>query len=285
MVHEAKSILVPVDETEQSKSALVPARALAAAFGARVYILHVSERQLSYDELLGRLDLEQAEAREAILRQATGEPATEIVSQARSLAAGLIVMATRGPAIEAERPSITAKVLKRAHCPVLVTRREIVERRRAQGRVGSFRRILVPLDGSPRSAAAIRAAAGLLPGEGTELIVLHIATYGQPALFEPGSLTIPQYMDQPQHEWPAWSEEFIKRFLGAVGPLPAGLRIHFQVALGRPARKIIRAAERWDVDLIITAWHGRLERGRAAVVKKLLVDSPAPLLFVHSEGS
>lgn len=66
-----------------------------------------------------------------------GEPATELMAQARSLEVDLIVMATRGLAMETERPSVTAEVLKRAHCPVLVTRREIVERREARGGAGS----------------------------------------------------------------------------------------------------------------------------------------------------
>ena len=41
-----------------------------------------------------------------------------------------------------------------------------------------------------------------------ELLVVHV-TDVRAAPAEPGSLTTPRYVDQPQHEWPAWASEFI----------------------------------------------------------------------------
>ena len=38
---------------------------------------------------------------------------------------------------------------------------------------------------------------------------------------QPGSLPAPRYIDQPQHEWPAWAGEFVERMLALGGSAAA----------------------------------------------------------------
>jgi hypothetical protein len=66
----------------------------------------------------------------------------------------------------------------------------------------------------------------------------------------------PQYLDQPQHEWPAFSTEFIQRFLGAIAHCPACVPIRFFLGAGRAAAEILRFAASFDSDLIALVWHG-----------------------------
>ena len=35
---------------------------------------------------------------------------------------------------------------------------------------------------------------------------------------ESGTFVVPRYLDQPQHEWPAWSREFLERVRGLGYP-------------------------------------------------------------------
>lgn len=116
-----KTIMVPVDGSEQAKLALEIACKLAANGQGRLHILHIPER-LAHDTLLvwgvGAVNLEAPEAEveraghemlEAAKQAAAehgatdvegsvhqGDPARVILEQARSLGADTIVMGSRG---------------------------------------------------------------------------------------------------------------------------------------------------------------------------------------------
>ncbi len=115
-------ILVPIDLSSRSCLGIRYARELAAEDGATIVLLHVDEsgehaaRELMelYDAATGPDACMEAH----VLR---GLPPEEIAGYAAQEGAGLIVMPSRGaPSRMPVLGSVTAKVVSRAPCPVLV---------------------------------------------------------------------------------------------------------------------------------------------------------------------
>ena len=142
-----------------------------------------------------------------------------------------------------------------------------------------LRRVLFPHDGSPAAAGAVRRAAEFARRAGAELLVLQVAVGGIPVPEERGSLTLPLYLDQPQHEWPTWVSEFIER-LACVCPL-AGLRVRLLLGRGEPAAEILRVVREESADLIVLAWKGNWAPEHAVTLKAVLREAPCPIMVVH----
>jgi nucleotide-binding universal stress UspA family protein len=139
-------VLVPVDFSEPSATALGYATALARHFGASVHVLHAVEEPLAQGwngyglpevhalraQALAdaRRQLEEAvpegerdrQATELVIRR--GEPWQEIVAFARERQMDLIVMGThgRGGMAHLLMGSVAEKVVRSAPCPVLTVR-------------------------------------------------------------------------------------------------------------------------------------------------------------------
>lgn len=143
-----KKILFPTDFSDIAELALQDAKALASAFGAQLYCIHVVEDAYQYwsafgpesipigpppEEImaLGRARMERF-AREsladvrpaAITHVAMGRPFTEIIAFAREKEIDLIVMSTHGRGAIAQMllGSTTEKVVRKAPCAVLTVR-------------------------------------------------------------------------------------------------------------------------------------------------------------------
>ena len=135
----------------------------------------------------------------------TIDPASESRPRKFCMIAGeikprLIVMCTH-TAAEREKVlgSTAMNVVRNAACPVVLVPPE------RGSTPWHLQHVLVPHDGTPTTSAALPPAAELAEHAGAELLVAHVAE-AKPAPGEPGSLTTPRYVDQPQHEWPAWIE-------------------------------------------------------------------------------
>lgn len=108
-----------------------------------------------------------------------------------------------------------------------------------------------------------------------ELVVLHVATPGAERPTEPGTLVSPRYVDQPQHEWPAWAEEFVDR-LRAVGGAREGVKIRLMVAQGDAGSAIVDFAR--QSDLVVLGWRGVLEADRARTMRRVIRDTMSPVI-------
>jgi universal stress protein A len=135
-----KKILAPIDLSDPSKCALKTAAALAQKYGAKLVLLHVVQlpKYCSFDappETDEMMDLARKSlnelaqtipadiAVEKIVRFAL-QPSEEIVEVTNCVSADLIVMATHGEG-RLKRVllgSTTERVIRHAHCPVLVVR-------------------------------------------------------------------------------------------------------------------------------------------------------------------
>jgi nucleotide-binding universal stress UspA family protein len=128
----------------------------------------------------------------------------------------------------------------------------------------SLERILVPLDASKKTAAALRETIELARDAEVEIVVLHVLH----------GASLPLFSDQPQHEPEAWRNEFLARYCHQ----PERMRLETRV--GVPAELVHTIATETGADLIALAWSQTMTAGRAAVVRAVLERSAVPVLLV-----
>jgi len=126
-----------------------------------------------------------------------------------------------------------------------------------------IRRVLLPLDGTARSAAAVAEAAERFVRGGAELVVLHV--------FD--AETVPRFWDQHAHAGQAWEQEFLARYCA----LPSA---RLELRSGVAAEHVVKVAEAERADMIALAWSQRLEPGRAAAVRRTILDAEVPVMLV-----
>jgi nucleotide-binding universal stress UspA family protein len=133
-----------------------------------------------------------------------------------------------------------------------------------------IKRIVVGVDGSPSSDAALKWAIRMAKGMGSQITAVY-AVYVPMYFPEPYGVPV-QFNDQ-------WREEIKGEFEDRWSrPLKAsGLRYHTVMKDGRPATVISDVAEKENADIIVV---GR--RGRSGVTE-LLLGSVSHELAVHSK--
>jgi nucleotide-binding universal stress UspA family protein len=276
MPKRAPTVLVALDGSPQALAALPVARSMAEIERATVHIVHIAEGTLSVPELLGKLGLTVEDTRGTVIDQASGEPAERIVQLARRRQSACIILCTHTgagrPAGELGR--VARQVLLTAPCPVVL----VPPVRGLRPLV--LRHVLLPCDGTPTTAAAVGPALALASRAGAEVTALHVAAVGEARAAEPGSVTAPRYVDQPQHEWPAWCQEFLHRVccLSESGQVA---RLRLALVAGEPGAEIVRFARAHDIDLIVLAWRGTLEPERAAAARAVIGAAPCPILILR----
>lgn len=299
MSEPIRTIVVGVAHAAAADPALRAAADLALACGAELHLVHALEAPLLGSRSSGmqadymhHRDGRDGHARDALrvaLKEACagrGElrsrawvypmsPGESILTVARRVNAGVIVVgASRHGAVERALLGTAAqRVIRGAHVPVLVARRDFGE---------LPRRILLTTDLSGLSATVhetgLDAVEGLFPGREMELRSL--------AVVFPGMLPPPLKDDALTHAARAELEAFLAARRPRAAPVEPATRI------GRPAEEIPLEAAEWDADLLVLGTHTRhgMERFLAGSVAEaalahvdcnVLVVPPAA---VHVEG-
>ena len=119
------TVLFPIDQSRQAAETALMALKLVKQHDSRLVLLSVVEPDQDDPAAVAQL-LEEAHSRfaqegitcELIERQ--GKPAFVIGDVADEINADVIVMGTRGMAIESDEQSTAARVIQLAPCPVLV---------------------------------------------------------------------------------------------------------------------------------------------------------------------
>ncbi len=267
-----KTVLLPLDGSIQATAALPVARGFAELLHATVAALHVTDDALAGTALVERMKLSCEDARGLVIESRPGAAAAVIIQEAAERHAAMIVMC---PQIRTDLKSralgsVAAAVLRGAPCPVVLVPP-------ARGRkVWALRRLLVPHDGTPTNAATIGPATDFASIAAAELVVLHVADGKRPT--EPGTLVSPRYVDQPQHGWPAWTQEFLDR-LRAVGGARDEVEIRLAVAQGEAGEAIVDFAR--QSDLIVLGWRGVLEPDRARTMRRVIRDTLCPVIVLR----
>jgi nucleotide-binding universal stress UspA family protein len=275
-------ILVPIDFSRPSLKAIPYALAISRQFGADVHLLHVTDTSQQPPPTLLTLPLvPQAEWNRRLMKRlkavalkyrtncnvSTLEPRSgtayeEICATARELKADLIVIATHGYTgyRRAFLGSTAERVVQHSPCPVLVVRQHAwhwngwVDPRSSTG--FQLEKILVPIDFSECSKAALTYASGLARDVKAELQLLYVINpHWYPFGDKYAALDAARLMDDASR---AAQKQMCSMAAKSNGRYSAGVR-H-----GSPAIEICNAANE-DVDLIVISTHGRTGLGHLLI--------------------
>jgi nucleotide-binding universal stress UspA family protein len=273
-----QSIVLPLDDTDQSETALPVASKLRELYQAVLHVAYVGESTVHQRQKSGSFNLTEEDMRGAVWEQSSGDSAEFVVRLTRELRKPLLVLSTelgthrRKNRFGSIAESIFALKPQRA---VLLT----PDRGR---RPWDLRRILLAHDGTPISQPAIGPAADLAQYSGAEVIALHVAARGEQRPEARGSLAAPLYVDQPQYEWPGWEEEFMKRVV-AGGALRPGVHFKLKVTAGQAGSELAGVAREQSVDLVVMAWHGHWHHEDCAT-RVVVRNAGCPVMLLYSAG-
>jgi nucleotide-binding universal stress UspA family protein len=163
-------------------------------------------------------------------------------------------------AIASERPvgSTALQVITVLRKPVVVVPPVVAPPSRIES-------VLVPLDGTTASAAALRETVEFARNAAARITVVHVAQRH----------TAPPFENHLPHEVDAWSREFIARYC----PSATDATLELRVRDGEPDEHVLDILRRSNCDLVTLGWSQDLAPGRAAIVRRMLAESPVPVLL------
>lgn len=160
-------------------------------------------------------------------------------------------------AAEQSASAVCWQVISQASKPVVLVPPRVRVARAAIGRV------LVPLDGTPESSAAISGTVSQLARAGVDIVVLHV--------FD--AATAPRFWDQAAYAPRDWAEEFLSRHVSAQNA-------RLEIRTGTPGEQVVDVAEAENADLIALGWSQQLDENRARTVRRSVLESAVPVLLV-----
>lgn len=271
-----RRILCPVDFSDHSRRALDHAIAIARWYESAVTVLHVFSSvpvaafgpgpavfepivltPVDRDQLLA--DVKAFAATEsapgvridAIVRQ--GNTAGEILEQATSMKADLLVIGTHGRT-GFERlvlGSVAERVLRKATCPVMTIPKGLPDAAPA-GPV-LYKRILCPVDFSDASLRALKYATSMAQEADGQLTVLHVVAHEfeyTSGLEHDSGMTIGDFLKERE-------AALQRRLQEIVAGAPEFCRVDSLMTHGKPWREVLRVAAEAQSDLIVMGVQGR----------------------------
>jgi len=213
-----------------------------------------------------------------------GKAAEQILDYAEKSDISLIIISSHGRSGIApwSLGGTASKVLHRVGVPLIIVRAKETPEESAEA--GLFGRILVPLDGSERSAAVIPYMTELTKKLGSEVTLLQVVEPGK-HVHTIGGLDYVPFKD--------WDIDKVKtsaqRCLDEVSSKLAGTKapVKCEVRVGDAAREIIKLAAETGCNLIAMSSHGYsgVEAwAHGSVTGKILQTSKQSLMFVPSLG-
>jgi nucleotide-binding universal stress UspA family protein len=252
-----KTVLVALDNSPAGKPVVGAARALAALLGAEVAALHVRVDG-------SRTAQNMAESAAIPYRAVRGVAAERLIEAGVHEDVLAVVLGARGTRAS-RRPlgGTAASVATALAKPVLIVPPDA-------NPAPTFRRVLVPVEGTLSTSLAPRVIFELVTGAEVDVVALHVHDLD----------SLPAFTDQPQHEQYAWAREFLLRYC------PWGLgEVRLERRVGRIGDVVPLVAEQCDCDLIVLGWARALSEGRAPVVRETLARSRRPVLLVPVEST
>lgn len=302
-----EKILFPTDFSEPSNHALPYAVALAATYGAKLYVLHVItlfehdpyEPHHTFPDLNGYRKQIQAAAEAktgevaARISQGPGQLQVEkivergvapyeiILDVAEREAVDLIVLATHGRSGLARflLGSVTEKIIRFARCPVLVVKQHEHEFVDPQTGLLKLRTILVPIDFSVASERALHYGASLAEQFGAQLRLVHVLDVRiNPSYYATGVDSIfqinPEMRDRLEHKLRDFAREIIAEHQS----------VEYVILEGKAHAEIDRYARKEAIDVIVMGTHGYEEIGDyllGSTTERVVRHAPCPVLVTH----
>jgi nucleotide-binding universal stress UspA family protein len=296
------TIVVPLDGSLASETALSYARALAAPEGSRIILLSVLEPEHTNDLLLHlEQDSDLARAIHARAQQyldgieqrlaadnltvtsaiVSGVPSLEIARFAEDRKASLMVMAThgRGGVQRWALGSVADKVMRTSRLPTLLVRPPETQ---AEAQTVTLRRLLVPLDGSPLAETALEPATALAQAARAKLVLLRVEAWVSTQLgFATEEMYVPN-LPELEEAAEAGAREYLA---SVVQRLSGGVDCEPVVIRGFPNIMLEDYARANAIDLVIMCTHGRSGLARFVVGSKAdaLVRAGIPTLLIRPQ--
>jgi nucleotide-binding universal stress UspA family protein len=200
-----------------------------------------------------------------------GRAATAIIDEASAIDADLIVLGNRGrgPFESAVLGSVSAEVVDHSSRPVLVARRERVNR------------ILVGEDGSASAALATDLVRRWPILHGARIRVLSVADIDPQGNVWLQAAARGKALDASLAKVHQEHEALAART--AAGLRAAGLQAESEVEDGGPAHRLVETSVNWDADLIVVGTHGQTGLKRllfGSVARAVLYHAPCSVLIV-----
>jgi nucleotide-binding universal stress UspA family protein len=281
-----RSVLVTLHRGAAVRGPIEMGRLIARAIRAPLHGLVLAPEPMCASEVPDHIGVPAEVLHGLVLDVAAGEPHEALAAALPAHAAAYVVVSAAKE--EPRRPSALAwgrrlglsdvaeRALEIACCAVVLVG--------AEAQATRIRRILLPLDGTPSTAAAIAPIGELARSLRAQLDIVLVGEAHPvhvPPLVEPGAMMPPRYMDQPHHEWQAFSEEFLQRFVGAIGHFPPDVPTRLFLSAGEPAPEILRVAVELESDVIVLVWHGELSERHGAVFGEVVRNAPCPVLVLR----
>ena len=145
-----------------------------------------------------------------------------------------------------------------------------------------YRRILVPIDGSPASSRGLGEAIELARNQGAEILLLHVVNEWQVAAGDIAAVNLEAGARRLREIGEDLLREAESRVRGAGVSAKTALIEEIGVAVGAC---VVQRAREWPADLIICGTHGR--RGLARLLmgsdaEYIVRHTPVPVLLVRS---
>ena len=276
-VKQRLAVVLPLDGSVTSAGAFGAARALTRLLGGVLHVVHVTDQPMPDHRLARHLQITPMEE-DFVFHQVRGEVAGAILDLAKSVSARMIVLSGQGQTNDPERLAgqTAINLMQRSTFPVTVIRAAM---RELPGPEWRPTKMLVPLEGPPLADCVIKKVFDLAQEMKMDLDILHIAVAKKKPPMEVGAFTSPPYLDHPQYDWQAWSEEFLYRFYTYLHP-DAQLRLFHR--RGKPDTVILRFAMENDEDLIALSWRGLLYEKLAETVRGVLARAEVPVLLIRT---
>jgi nucleotide-binding universal stress UspA family protein len=282
-----RKVLVPLDGSSLAERALPYAKTIALNTGSELILLTAiptSSEKLdrpmkAYMDINAKaLESQRVKVTTAI---AYGSTADKIIKFADKSKVDLIIISTHGHSgiKRWALGSVALKVLHGTCTPVLL----IKSRAHKTAKV-EFKKILVPLDGSPFSEASIPYVKELAKGTGGEIILLRVSE--PPVLPADRSPAIKpsweEYRDILLAEIQRQAEEYLQGIKANLGK--SGIKARSQATLGKAAESILQVAQKEDINLIAMTTHGRTGVSRwvyGSVASRIVEESLQPVMLIR----
>jgi len=284
------SILVPLDGSQLSERSLPYATALGRALQRKLvlmtaaYISDIPGHGPWSDEMVDRPH-ETCMTYLTGVRERIGVPDTELVVKvgyphetiletARELDASLIVASTHGRSGLSRwmYGSTAGHLLHASHFPLFAVGKGV-----ADAETFAPKHLLVPLEGSTLSEAALPHALELAGAFGAKVTLVRVAPFSVEAF----------PMTVPQTYWPTLDDELVASATAYLERVRSTIKepVDVKVLQGARADALLGFAETSGVDLVVMTTHGRAGVQRAVLgsTADRMLDGRAPVLLVRPE--
>ena len=251
-----KRVLAAIDESPVAAYVLRAAATMARTLGAEPRALHVREEK-------GDSPVAYAQQAGFAIDVIDGDPIECIVEQSEDHAVRVVALGMRREhPPQRDTGHVAAAVMSRVKKPVL-----LVPPGARLPAADRFGKVLIPLEGSATSSAAINAEMQAFHREGVAITVVHVLPVG----------TAPMFWDQPGHAGPTWTAEFRARWCDQPGA-------EFRLRRGEVVSVILETAATEDADVIALGWSQAMSRDRARVVRGIVARAEIPILLTPTDG-